>query len=136
MHFSRHSQLTQHTTVEVLLVDLTDPQKHFEELIRFFFTFHDPTTKNRQGNDAGFQYASYIFCQDDEQTRIAQKVQSELQSYLDANPRKRPFSNKTVTTKIGPLMEFTKAEEYHQRYLENNPSGYWYVLVLLSVTVS
>jgi len=113
------------TAVEVLLVELTDPQKHFEELVRFFFAFHDPTTKNRQGNDAGFQYASYIFCGDEEQSRIAQKVRGELQGFLNSNPRKQPFANKTVTTKIGSLMEFTKAEEEHQRYLELNPSGYW-----------
>lgn len=111
--------------VEVLLVELNDPQSHFEELIRFFFTFHDPTTKNRQGNDTGFQYASYIFCEDGEQAEIAQKVRAELQSYLDAKPRKQMFANNSITTKIGPLMEFTKAEEYHQRYLEMNPYGYW-----------
>lgn len=113
------------TTVEVLFVELTDPQKHFEELIRFFFAFHDPTTINQQGNDTGFQYASYIFCQDDEQTQIAQNVQSELQAFLNSNPRKQPFANKTITTKIGPLMEFTEAGEEHQRYLELNPRGYW-----------
>lgn len=111
--------------MEVLLVELNDPQAHFEELIRFFFTFHDPTTKNRQGNDTGFQYASFIFCQDDEQAQIAQRVRAELQTYLDSNPWKRPFDNKKITTKIGPLMEFTKAEEYHQRYLEMDPNGYW-----------
>jgi peptide-methionine (S)-S-oxide reductase len=110
--------------VEVLFVELNNPQMYFEELIRFFYCFHDPTTKNRQGNDTGFQYASYIFCGDEEQAAICEKVRNELQAFLDSNPRKSPYFNKKVTTKISPLMEFTKAEEYHQRYLEKNPSGY------------
>lgn len=113
------------STVEVLFVELNNPQMYFEELIRFFYCFHDPTTKNRQGNDTGFQYASYIFCGDEEQAAICEKVRNELQAFLDSNPRKSPYFNKKVTTKISPLMEFTKAEEYHQRYLEKNPSGYW-----------
>lgn len=114
--------------VEVLLVELTDPQKYFEELMRFFYMFHDPTTKNRQGYDSGFQYASFVFCGDEEQIRIAQKVKNELQTFLNSNPKKSPYSNTTITTKIGPLMEFTNASESHQRYLEKNPSGYWWVL--------
>jgi len=59
--------------VEVLYVTLNEPHKHFEELIRFFFSFHDPTTRNRQGNDTGFQYGSYIFYTDAEQKQIAKK---------------------------------------------------------------
>ena len=114
------------TIVEVLYIELNDPQKHFEELIRFFFTFHDPTTKNRQGNDSGFQYASFIFCGDEEQVRIAQKVRDELQTLMDKG-RVRQFRNKSVTTKIGPLTKFTEALKAHQDYLAKNPNGYWWV---------
>jgi len=109
--------------VEVLYIELNDPQKHFEELIRFFFQFHDPTTLNRQGNDSGFQYASYIFCNDEEQTAIALKVGAELQNHLD-NGRIKAFSTKKVSTKVGPMRMFTEAEADHQEYLMKNPHGY------------
>lgn len=109
--------------VEVLYVELKNPHKHFEELVRFFFSFHDPTTKNRQGNDSGFQYASFIFAADDEQNIIAQRVRRELQTLVDEK-KVRKYSNKTVKTRIGPLQEFTEAHEGHQEYLSKNPRGY------------
>jgi peptide-methionine (S)-S-oxide reductase len=69
--------------VEVLNVELNEPvEKHFTELVKFFFMFHDPTTKNRQGNDVGTQYGSAIFCSDEQQKDIANKVKSELQSFM------------------------------------------------------
>ena len=109
--------------IEVLYVELNEPEKHFEELIRFFFQFHDPTTKNRQGNDSGFQYASWIFCDDTAQTTIATKVMNELQIALD---RKLVscYNNSKITTQITPLTPFTKATSQHQQYLEKNPNGY------------
>jgi peptide-methionine (S)-S-oxide reductase len=109
--------------IEVLLVELSDPKAHFEELIRFFFQFHDPTTKNRQGNDSGFQYASWIFCSDETQISIATRVKEELQTAI----RQRLvtcYQNKDVTTQITPLTEFTKAQAEHQAYLAKNPNGY------------
>jgi peptide-methionine (S)-S-oxide reductase len=109
--------------VEVLFIELNKPEEHFEEMIRFFFSFHDPTTLNQQGNDRGFQYASYIFCGDDKQQAIAECVMAELQRLVDAKLVKR-FSGKKVTTKIGPLKEFTVAQAEHQEYLANNPNGY------------
>ena len=51
----------------------------YRELVKFFFQFHDPTTGNRQGNDKGTQYASVIYCTDEEQKRIATEVKNELQ---------------------------------------------------------
>ncbi|KAL7579628.1 hypothetical protein ACA910_007991 [Epithemia clementina (nom. ined.)] len=109
--------------VEVLMVELNEPEKHFEELIRFFFQFHDPTTKNRQGNDVGFQYASFIFCGDEEQYNIAKKVKDELQQLLNAGAL-RAYARDEVTTYITPIHKFTAAHAAHQRYLENNPNGY------------
>jgi peptide-methionine (S)-S-oxide reductase len=109
--------------IEVLAVELNDPEKHFEELIRFFFQFHDPTTKNRQGNDRGFQYASWVFCGDDEQFQIAEKVREELQRMIDVGAL-RCFDGKNVTTQLTPLRKFTKAEAGHQQYLMKNPNGY------------
>ena len=54
--------------VEVLFVELNDPETTFEPLIKFFFQFHDPTTKDQQGNDVGTQYSSVIFCDDNAQS--------------------------------------------------------------------
>jgi peptide-methionine (S)-S-oxide reductase len=94
-------------------VELNDPEKNFEAIIRFFFQFHDPTTKNRQGNDVGTQYASVIFCGDEEQKNIATKVKNELQSLID-NGKIDKFANKKVETQILDLTPFVEAHEEHQ----------------------
>ena len=108
--------------VEVLNVELTSPEKHFEELIRFFFMFHDPTTKNRQGNDTGSQYGSAIFCSDEQQKVVADKVKQELQQLIDAGKVK--YAGKKVETEIFDAQTFYAAHEEHQAYLEKNPGGY------------
>ena len=110
--------------VEVVLVELHDPEKHFEELVRFFFQFHDPTTKNQQGNDVGFRYASSIFCGDEHQYRIAANVRQELQLLLNAGELRDRFLETEVTTLVTHLSKFTVAHEWHQRYLEKYPNGY------------
>jgi peptide-methionine (S)-S-oxide reductase len=84
--------------------------------------FHDPTTLNRQGNDAGTQYASVIYCYDTKQEEIAKKVKSELQSFVDAGKVK--YTGRTVTTDIRSSTKFYVAQADHQAYLENNPFGY------------
>jgi peptide-methionine (S)-S-oxide reductase len=109
--------------IEVLLVELNEPETHFEELIRFFFQFHDPTTKNRQGNDSGFQYASWIFCADEAQTAIATRVKDQLQAAINQG-KIGCYEKKEITTQITPLTEFTKAQSEHQAYLEKHPNGY------------
>ena len=80
--------------VEVLHVELNNPEL-FEELIRFFFSFHDPSTLNQQGNDAGTQYASVIFCSDVEQKKIANKVMDELQLMVNGG-KITTYSKKTI----------------------------------------
>lgn len=94
-----------------------DPKKtDYEKIIRFFFRIHDPTTRNRQGNDVGTQYRSAIFFHNDEQRKIAEKVKAEV----DASGKwKAP-----VVTEIVAASPFFKAEEYHQDYLQKNPKGY------------
>jgi peptide-methionine (S)-S-oxide reductase len=110
--------------VEVLYVELNEPSEEvFTELIRFFFMFHDPTTKNRQGNDAGTQYASWIFCGDDKQLEIAEGVKAELQQAV-AKGKVKAYTATTVSTDVGPAREFYAAHEEHQAYLEKNPLGY------------
>jgi peptide-methionine (S)-S-oxide reductase len=108
--------------VEVLLVELNDPDTNFEPLMKFFYQFHDPTTKNRQGNDAGTQYASIVFCEDDAQKAIATKVRNELQELVTAGKVK--YDQKEIHTPIVGMNPFYAAEEEHQAYLEKNPSGY------------
>lgn len=94
-----------------------DPHKvTYEEILRYFFRLHDPTTLNRQGNDLGTQYRSAIFFHNEEQHRIAQKVKDEVD-------RSGKWKSKVVT-EILPAKTFYKAEDYHQDYLQKNPGGY------------
>ena len=94
-----------------------DPSKiSYEQILRFFFRMHDPTTPNRQGGDRGTQYRSAIFFHSDEQKQTAQKVKDEVD-------RAGKWGAKVVT-EITPAKEFYKAEDYHQDYLEKNPGGY------------
>ena len=89
----------------MLNIELSNPSEHFEELIKFFFLFHDPTTPDRQGNDVGTQYASAIFVNSDEQKAIAENIMSELQRYLDGR-KSNPYSGKVVSTKIHDYTTF------------------------------
>lgn len=112
--------------VEVLNIELSNDNTNeevFEDLIRFFFQFHDPTTLNRQGNDVGTQYASVIFTNDDVQERIAKKVIAELQALMDTG-KIQQFSKKKVETVVTKANTFYEAHAEHQEYLENNPYGY------------
>ncbi|MDX1582572.1 MAG: peptide-methionine (S)-S-oxide reductase MsrA [Thermoanaerobaculia bacterium] len=94
-----------------------DPEKiSYEEILRYFFRLHDPTTPNQQGNDVGTQYRSTIFYHDDRQREIAERVKREV----DASGKwSRP-----VVTEIVPADTFWKAESYHQDYLQRYPYGY------------
>ena len=109
--------------VEVLQVELNDPSNTLEPLLRFFFQFHDPTTPDQQGNDAGPQYASVIFCDDNAQMDMARTVQTELQQLLDQN-QISTYRFSKVATKILPMTPFVEAHDEHQEYLAKNPLGY------------
>ena len=80
----------------------------YEEIVKKFFEFHDPTTLNSQGPDFGTQYRSEIFYLNDEQKKIAQKVINEENVRLSGK----------VVTKLSELKNYCAAEEYHQKYLE------------------
>ena len=80
----------------------------YEEIVKKFFEFHDPTTLNSQGPDFGTQYRSEIFYLNDEQKKIAQKVINEENTRLSGR----------VVTKLSELKNYCAAEEYHQKYLE------------------
>ena len=76
------------------------------EILDVFFAIHDPTTRDRQGNDVGTQYRSAIFYHSEEQRAIAEE-------YVRADP--------AIVTRVEPASVFYAAEPYHQRYFENNP---------------
>jgi methionine-S-sulfoxide reductase len=95
-----------------------DPARitYAELLERWYFRMHDPTTKDRQGNDVGSQYRSAIFYTSDAQRAVAEEVRAKV----DASGKwKAP-----VVTTIEPAGVWTRAEDYHQDYLEQNPDGY------------
>jgi peptide methionine sulfoxide reductase msrA/msrB len=94
-----------------------DPRKlSYEELLGYFFRMHDPTTKNRQGNDVGTQYRSAIFYNSESQREIAERVKAAVD-------RSGKWKN-PVVTQIVPATTFYKAEDYHQDYLVKHPNGY------------
>ncbi|KAG7343752.1 bifunctional methionine sulfoxide reductase [Nitzschia inconspicua] len=112
--------------VEVLNIELTpeaSTPKVFEDLIKFFFSFHDPTTLNRQGNDVGTQYSSVIFCSSPEQKEIARKVTQQLQAAIDQG-KITTYQKKKVETAVVDYTTFYEAQEDHQEYLMKNPLGY------------
>jgi peptide methionine sulfoxide reductase msrA/msrB len=94
-----------------------DPARiSYADILEFFFKMHDPTTKNRQGNDVGVSYRSAIFAASDEQKKVAEEVKAKV----DASGKWR----KPIVTEIVPAGPWWSAEGYHQDYLEKNPGGY------------
>ena len=89
-----------------------------EALLQHFFEHHDPTQKDRQGNDVGTQYRSTILYSDEEQHEAALKLRDQYQELLTA----AGYGN--IVTEIKPLRAFYPAEDYHQDYLAKNPNGY------------
>ncbi len=101
---------------EAVRVVFDPEQLPFERLLAWFFRMHDPTTRNRQGNDVGSQYRSAIFTTSEEQQRIAREVVARVE---DSGKWQRP-----LTTEVAPAGAFWRAEEYHQGYLQQYPNGY------------
>lgn len=100
---------------EIIRVEYDPSILSYEKILEKFWLTHDPTTLNRQGNDAGTQYRSVIF-----HTTEEEKKQAE-ESLLKALPH---FQD-PIVTEISPLQEFYPAEAYHQDYFANNPgNGY------------
>ena len=114
-----YEQVCSKTTghAEVVNVSFDTEIISFEDILNIFFTIHDPTTLNRQGNDRGPQYRSGIWYHSAEQKRIAQETIRRLDS-------QRLYRNKIVT-EVSPASTFWVAEDYHQNYFANNPyQGY------------
>jgi peptide-methionine (S)-S-oxide reductase len=101
---------------EALEIVYDDEQIDYRHLLDFFFRVHNPTTKNRQGNDVGSSYRSAIFYQSEEERR-------EAQEFIERVNQSGRWKEPVVTT-LEPFTKFYRAEEYHQDYLQKNPDGY------------
>ncbi len=102
---------------EVVKLSYDPTQISTREILEIFFVIHDPTTLNRQGNDAGTQYRSGIYFTTPEQQQVAQDLVREINQGDTAGA--------PVVTEIEPLANYFAAEGYHQDFFENNPTqGY------------
>jgi len=113
----RNATYRNHGTHAEAIEIIFDPQKiSYRDLLEFFFQIHDPSTRNRQGNDVGLSYRSAIFYTSEEQKQIALDTIADV----DASglwPGK-------VVAEVAPAGEFRGAEPEHQDYLERYPTGY------------
>jgi len=107
---------TGHT--EVVLAVFDPRLTGYDAMLRLFWQSHDPTQGMRQGNDVGTQYRSAIFCDSDEQLRLAEASREPFQSML------AEAGYGSITTEIRKAPTFYYAEDYHQQYLAKNPHGY------------
>ena len=112
-----HATYRNHGTHAEAIEIVFDPrQLSYRRILELLFQIHDPTTKNRQGNDIGPSYRSAIFYLSDEQKRVAENTVRDVDA-SDLWPGK-------VVTEIVPAGPFWQAEPEHQDYLERNPGGY------------
>lgn len=112
-----YEQVCEGTTghAEVVRVEFDPAVISYREVLEIFFTIHDPTTPNRQGNDVGTQYRSVIFYHSPEQQETARQVIACMASVWDA----------PIVTELQPAPVFYKAEDYHQNYFREHPlQGY------------
>ncbi len=103
---------------EVVLVAFDPKLIRYEDLLQTFWESHNPTQGMRQGNDAGTQYRSGIYCYGEAQKKAAEASREAYQKALTA------AGHGAITTEILDAPEFYYAEEYHQQYLAKNPDGY------------
>lgn len=116
--YPTYKDITQGSTghAESIEVEFDPSVLFYEDLLRFFFKIHDPTTMNRQGNDIGTQYRSTIFVENESQRESAIKIINEV-----GDSKKWP---KPIVTQVVDATPFYPAEDYHQDYLLKNPGGY------------
>src|SRR5215469_4378799 len=101
--------------IEVVQVTFDPSVSSYREILEVFFAIHDPTTRDRQGNDSGPQYRSAIFYHSGDQQKTAESLIRELDA-------ERIWSH-PIVTEVRPAAEFYVAEDYHQEYFRNNPSA-------------
>lgn len=99
---------------EVIQIEFDPAEIDFPDILRVFFTVHDPTTLNRQGGDIGTQYRSSVFYHSEAQRQAAEDVIREIDAAaIYPNP---------IVTEVVPFEKFWPAEDYHQEYFVNNPN--------------
>lgn len=106
---------------EVIKITYNPEVLNYADLLRIFFSTHDPTTLNRQGYDTGTQYRSVIFYQSEEEEKTAREVIEEMSDYFD-DP---------IVTEVSPLGAYYQAEDYHQNYYNDN-TGQPYCQAIIS----
>lgn len=100
---------------EVVKLEFDPDVIPYHDLLEIFFTIHDPTTLNRQGNDVGTQYRSVIYHQSPQQEATARRVIAEMANVWDA----------PIVTELSPPQPYYRAEDYHQDYFRQHPlQGY------------
>jgi peptide-methionine (S)-S-oxide reductase len=104
--------ITGHIEVVQLTYDLS--QVSLPEILAVFFTIHDPTSWDRQGNDEGSQYRSAVLFHSEEQKQVAAEVMRELEM--------AGIYDSPIVTELRPAQTFFPAEDYHQNYYRNNPN--------------
>jgi peptide-methionine (S)-S-oxide reductase len=114
------SGLTGHA--EVIQITYDPSRVSYKDLLEVFWQVHDPTTKDRQGNDVGSQYRSVIYYHSEDQKALAEKYKKEL----DASGA----FDKPIVTEISPFTKFYKAESYHQNYYKSNTSQPYCTMVV------
>ena len=111
---------------EVVQITFDPDMLSFADLLRVFFTIHDPTTLNRQGADVGTQYRSAIFTHSPEQQQVAEEIIAEVEAAgIWSNP---------IVTEVEPIQDFYAAEDYHQDYYQKN-SGQMYCRAVIEPKV-
>ncbi len=118
-----YEQVCSDTTGHAEVVRIVfDPAKiSYETLLKIFWTVHDPTTPNRQGNDVGSQYRSIILYQTLQQQAVAERLRETFAA---------PLWEKPIVTEIKPLGKFYPAEEYHRNYFARHPEQAYCQLVI------
>jgi peptide-methionine (S)-S-oxide reductase len=119
-----YEQVCSGTTGHAEVVQVTfDPDVvSFRDLLDVFFTIHDPTTLNRQGNDSGTQYRSAIYFHSPEQERVARAPIAELTT--------QKLWDDPIVTEVAPLDKFWPAEAYHQNYFASHPENPYCAVVI------
>ena len=107
---------------EVIQVTFDSSVVSYREILDVFFTIHDPTTLNRQGNDVGTQYRSAVFYHSEQQKRIAAETITEF--------NRAKIWDRPIVTEVTTAQTFYPAEDYHQTYYVNNPEqGYCQIVI-------
>lgn len=102
---------------ETVLIEYDEKKLSLKELLEYYFMAIDPVSVNKQGNDIGVQYRTGIYYTDDSQL-------NEIESVCQDQEKK---IGKPLAVEVKPIENFCKAEEYHQKYLDKNPTGYCHI---------